>query len=158
LYLLRTGRLSASKLFIPWCLLRRTIKYKSALARDSFDFETLGAAIVGSSSPGILCLLVGRASRCRKDTGMTNEKRCEPEPSRLPTSPQRYENFGLRLPKCCLIFRKAPRHKRQLFSSSFPVARRSGSFEASFLSLTSTFRSTTQFQATFEAVNCRVPA
>jgi hypothetical protein len=38
---------------------QRTIKYKSAAARDNFDFdfETLGAAIVGRSSPGILCLL-----------------------------------------------------------------------------------------------------
>lgn len=34
-----------------------TIRYKSALARDSFDFEALGAAMIGRSSPGILCLL-----------------------------------------------------------------------------------------------------
>jgi len=38
-------------------LLPPTIKYKSALARDSFAFEMLGAAMVGRSSPGILCLL-----------------------------------------------------------------------------------------------------
>jgi hypothetical protein len=43
-------------------VLPRTIKYKSALARDSFAFEMLGAAIVGRSSPGILCLLENLAT------------------------------------------------------------------------------------------------
>ena len=36
-----------------------TIRYKSGFPRDCFDFEMLGAAMVGSSSPGILCLTMG---------------------------------------------------------------------------------------------------
>jgi hypothetical protein len=45
-----------------------TIRYKSAFARDSFVFEMPGAAIVGSSSPGILCLILYPAKRPQKNT------------------------------------------------------------------------------------------
>jgi hypothetical protein len=44
------------------------MRYKSAFAREIFDFETLEAAIVRSSSPGILCLIVDPANGSRKNT------------------------------------------------------------------------------------------
>lgn len=46
-------------------LVQLTIKYKSGFPRESFDLETRGAAIVGRSSPGILCLLVEVCDRKR---------------------------------------------------------------------------------------------
>jgi hypothetical protein len=45
-----------------------TIRYKSGFPRESFPMETLGAAIAGKSSPGIICLrVVIDAIRQRKE-------------------------------------------------------------------------------------------
>jgi hypothetical protein len=50
------------------------MRYKSAFARDNFDIETLGVAIVRSSSPGILCPILDPASRPRKNATEEQEE------------------------------------------------------------------------------------
>jgi hypothetical protein len=57
-------------------LLRLTIRYKSGFPRASWDFEALGAAIVGRSSPGIICPCGNANRQCRSIDGTNWTKLC----------------------------------------------------------------------------------
>jgi len=98
------------------------MRYKSAFARDSFDFETLGAAIVGSSSPGILCLIVDPANRPRKNTAGEQEEEC--------TTLSRLPGRGvLEIHALTTTLALWPDGSRKAETRSFPVGRRVGKLQ-----------------------------
>ena len=64
---------SVCKMFASRLLLKLTIRYKSGCPRESL--ETMGAAIVGRSSPGIVCPPRNNAIRqCRSKDGWTRDR------------------------------------------------------------------------------------
>jgi len=94
------------------------MRYRSAFARDSFDFETLGAAIVGSSSPGILCLIIDPANRPRKNTTGEQKEEC----TTLSRLPRRGSSLEIHALTTLALW---PDESRKAATVSFPVSRRS---------------------------------